>query len=96
MRTPWGVAQETRTIGEVDGQSIRFVSTASHGGYYVPAALLHYIPEAHQQRAITWSGSRNWYEEDCEWASVCAAFPHLFPETAQEDARRTIAWRERN
>lgn len=94
MRTPWGKADEVITVGEVDGHAIKRVDTPSHGGYHVPSALLKYIPEAHQARALYWSGSRNWYEEDCEWASVCAAFPQFFPAEAHEHARETIAWRE--
>ena len=31
-----------------------------------------------------------WYEEDCEWARVCCAFPELFPEKEREPAKRTL------
>ena len=91
MRTPWG---QSDSVVEV-GRGIRCVSTPSHGGYYVPDSLLSAIPAAWQARAAEWSGSPNWYEEDCEWASVAVTFPDLFPPEAQEAARRTIAFRER-
>jgi hypothetical protein len=66
MMTPWGKADYEREVGF----GIICVETPSHGGYYVPGEQLHRIPLAHQARAQKWSGSRNWYEEDCEWASV--------------------------
>lgn len=85
--TPWGTADGVTPVG----RGIEFVSTPSHGGYYVPDALLRFIPTARQAWAKRWSGSVNWYEEDCCWAAVAEAFPELFPETAQEHARMTIA-----
>jgi len=88
--TPWGRADAIEQVGE----GIYFASTPSHGGYYVPSALLPAIPEKHQARALKWSGSRNWYEEDCEWASVAVAFPHLFNEHQREAAAATMKWRE--
>jgi hypothetical protein len=92
QQTPWGRADQIERIGE----GIYFASTPSHGGYYVPAGMLHAIPAAHQARALKWSGSRNWYEEDCEWASVAVAFPHLFNQDQREAAANTIKSRERN
>ena len=92
-RTPWGTADDVNMVGIVDGERVFCVSTPSHGGYYVPTALLHYIPQEYQDRAERWSGSPNWYEEDCEWASVAVTFPQLFPTEALEHARLTITWR---
>jgi len=74
IQTPWGKADSVEQIGE----GIFFASTSSHGGYFVPTALLNKIPEDYQRRALKWSGSRNWYEEDCEWASVVVSFAYLF------------------
>ncbi len=88
--TPWGHADAIDEVGE----GIYFASTPSHGGYFVPTAKLSAIPEAHQARALKWSGSRNWYEEDCEWASVVTAFPHLFNESQREAAAASMKWRE--
>jgi len=91
--TPWGLADQVERIGD---SGICFCSTPSHGGYYVPSNLLPAIPEQRQQRALYWSGSRNWYEEDCEWASVALAFPELFDERARECATRMIPTLERD
>ena len=88
--TPWGRADQIENVGE----GIYFASTPSHGGYYVPSALLPAITAAHQARALKWSGSRNWYEEDCEWASVAIAFPHLFDQRAREAAAATMKYRD--
>ena len=82
MYTPWGTASSITDIGS----GIKHVTTPSHGGYFVPNAKLASIPEEHQAVAASWSGSRNWYEEDCCWAYVCLAFPHLFPAVAHERA----------
>jgi hypothetical protein len=87
--TPWGRADAIEEIGA----GIYFASTPSHGGYFVPTCLLDAIPAAHQARALKWSGSRNWYEEDCEWASVAIAFPHLFDARALEAAAGMMKYR---
>jgi hypothetical protein len=89
--TPWGRADSIKAIGE---SGIYFATTPSHGGFFVPTELLAAIPEAHQKRAAYWSGSRNWYEEDCEWASVVNAFPHLFDDQMRADATATLQWRD--
>jgi hypothetical protein len=88
--TPWGFADAIDEVGE----GIFFASTPSHGGYFVPTSKLSAIPEAHQARALQWSRSRNWYEEDCEWASVATAFPHLFNEHQRKAAASMMQWRE--
>lgn len=91
-RTPWGNRDCDATLaGVVEGLPIYFASTPSHGGYHVPTPLLRYIPEERQLRALKWSQSRNWYEEDCEWASVCAAFPQIFPPESQAQAKLALA-----
>lgn len=86
-RTPWGIADHVEHIGE----GIYRADTPSHGGYYVPDAMLHKIPVKHKAYAQKWSGSAHWYEEDCAWACVALAFPHLFPQGALEIATETIA-----
>lgn len=87
MHTPWGFAQTRTAVGE---QGIVSVSTPGHGGYYVPDDLLPYIPQHHRQWAAKWSGSENWYEEDCCWAAVCLAFPELFPVEALPVAQSIV------
>jgi len=66
ITSPWGAVQ---TATEYDG-GICFVSTPGHGGFFVPDELLAGIPEKEQQYAEHWSGSKNWYEEDCAALSV--------------------------
>ena len=41
-----------------------------HGGFYVPDESLACIPVIEQEYAEHWSGSKNWYEEDCAALSV--------------------------
>lgn len=90
--TPWGQADQIEQIGD----GIYFASTPSHGGYFVPSNLLPAIPEQRQQRALYWSGSRNWFEEDCEWASVALAFPALFDQRALQAAAAMIPTLDRD
>lgn len=83
MRTPWGPSQSVRKLGT---SGIRFVSTEGHGGFYVPDELLKRITVKEMEYAEKWSGSVNWYEEDCAWAIVAKAYPELFDEDELERA----------
>ena len=82
--TPWGVPDGVTDIGD----GILFVSTPSHGGYYVPHHLLPMIAPSWRAFAAKWSHGMGdqWYEEDCAWAGVCLAFQHLFPAEAMPHA----------
>ncbi len=62
MNTPWGFAQTVHAEG---ARGVLSVSTASHGGIFVPDALLAEIPAIERAYAAQWSGSENWFEEDC-------------------------------
>jgi hypothetical protein len=86
VETPWGVAQNVRPVGP-DG--IFSADTSTHGGYYVPSALLDKIDPRGRADAKRWSGSENWYEEDCCWAWVALAFPEHFPPAAVDAALAT-------
>lgn len=77
IETPWGIAYSDET--KVYPNGILRVHTASHGGLFVPADLLHRIPEQLQEWAAIWSGSKQWYEEDCCWAAVVVFIPEVFP-----------------
>jgi len=85
--TPWGYAQQYENLN----QGIFTVSTASHGGIFIPFCMLHCIPLDQQEWAEKWSGSKQWYEEDCCVASVIVAFPNLFSSSALESAKKIIA-----
>jgi len=84
MRTPWGQADHYEQIAP----GVYRVDTPSHGGYWVrefarakwPENLRDYEPFA----------GVGWYEEDCDWAIVALAMPHLFPVEAQEHARGIV------
>lgn len=89
VSTPWGMADHVEEMG----QGVLWVDTPSHGGIYVPDALLDRIPQEWRDRARKWSGSPNWYEEDCEWASAVVSLRHLFSERQIESALKSIAWR---
>ena len=95
MQTPWGPSQSIRVLGQVNGEDILEVTTAGHGGIFVPPAVLHLIPTHRRKRAAQWSGNDCWYEEDCEWASVALAMPRLFTTRQVELARRIEAGRPR-
>ena len=73
MRTPWGESDSVVTLSN----GIRRVGTPSHGGYWVPAKLLPLIPERFKAYAVKWSGSPQWYEEDCAWACLAVVFPDV-------------------
>jgi hypothetical protein len=88
ISTPWGISQTRKRYGR-DG--IEAVTTAGHGGFYVPAHLVGSIPAHLRRWAAHWSGSEQWYEEDCCWAAVAVTWPELFPAEALPHARRIIA-----
>ncbi len=71
--SPWGTIQHVTDLG----QGVFSVSTAGHGGIYVPPAMLKHIPEPDQAYAQTWSGDRHWYEEDCAAAIPLFWIPGL-------------------
>lgn len=70
--TPWGPAQH----GEQIAPGIWSIGTAGHGGLHVSPERLLQMP-AILSGSTPYSGG-NWFEEDCDWALVCAAFPADF------------------
>lgn len=89
--SPWGRVQSAERIG--DG-GIWQVSTASHGGMFVPDALLSRVSAEGRAFARKWSGSEAWFEEDCAVCYVVAAFPELFTAEEVSYAREYVAERE--
>ena len=59
MRTPWGDAQDVIDVAE----GIKWVSTASHGGYKLDRKRNAQVNEV-------WRQAGGWYEEDCDWAKI--------------------------
>jgi hypothetical protein len=78
--TPWGVHDYRKQVC----LGLWFVSTPSHGGYYVEPQLLPRIPEVF--RKATFTRLEAWYEEDVDWAIVAKFIPEAFPPQAQEAA----------
>ena len=90
--SPWGKPESvTWLTDEMTGEpvAIAFVSTASHGGYYVGPELLQRIPSRWRAVSFGGRGKAGWFEEDCDWSMVALTFPTVFPVHAQEAARAT-------
>ena len=85
VSTPWGVSDYG---GREVAPGITKHSTPSHGGYHLSpermARLRHKFPGFK-----TFAGGP-WFEEDCDWAIVCLAFPEAFPAEALPHAETTI------
>jgi hypothetical protein len=77
IQTPWGIAEDVTHVAD----GIYFVSTPSHGGYFV-------APE--QRIGAGLDPARAWYEEDCAWALLAIARPDLFPAHALDAARAVV------
>lgn len=60
--TPWGPALTARPVHGLPGAVD--VTTASHGGIWLPPNLVERMPEGHR---------RTWHEEDCEAVVVLYA-----------------------
>lgn len=87
--SPWGTVQTVEKPRLADGSAlVQFVSTPSHGGYYVNEAARRMMPYevAHEG---TFAGE-GWYEEDCDWALVAVGLPHLFNDYEVRSAVRAI------
>ncbi|WP_376743938.1 DUF7007 domain-containing protein [Ensifer canadensis] len=77
--TPWGTAQVSRRYAD----GIVLHSTASHGGF-------HLAENANTIVHALYRNDTEFYEEDCEWAKVAHAFPHLFTTYERRLADRTL------
>lgn len=87
--SPWGAVQMRRDSQSNPG--VFQVSTAGHGGVYVPEKYLPMIPTDVQNiMGAKWSGSANWYEEDGGVNAPLAYLPGLaeewYPEFSQAKA----------
>jgi hypothetical protein len=95
--TPWGAPQSIDWVrGDHqtrEGFGIAFVSTASHGGFYVDPALLSRVPLAWRQVSFNGNAMRGWFEEDCDWAMVALIFKDCFtPEEIALARKIATAW----
>jgi hypothetical protein len=73
-QSPWGAIEHVVRVAP----GIASVSTESHGGLWLNAERQQELPAA--LAAFTpWTGSREWWEEDADWAVPVLAWPHHFP-----------------
>ena len=84
--SPWGIVQDEEIIAE----GIVYVSTASHGGIWVSRELIGRVQRTMRDYAAYWSGSENWFEEDCAAQCVVVSFPEHFGADQVERAWRTV------
>ena len=77
--SPWGRIDHATELAP----GIWGVETASHGGLCLSSSRLAAMPET--MRETNCSPGR-WFEEDCDWALVCAIFPDAFPDAAHKHA----------
>lgn len=78
-QTPWGCADFAYEYA----QGIVRHSTPSHGGFHLDAERNAFV---HAQ----WRDAGGWYEEDCDWAKVAAAFPLLFTDEERRAAEESL------
>jgi hypothetical protein len=82
--TPWGHPDTVREIAT----GIVSYSTPSHGGIWLSDARVASMPKPLREFS-PWAGP-NWYEEDCDWAVVAAAFPQFFKPDEVTAAMKTL------
>lgn len=75
--SPWGQVRNIEYIAD----GIIFVSTDSHGGYYLSPSLNCRISPAFQSATFCQNGQRGWYEEDFDWVFVVYSLPEYFDST---------------
>lgn len=80
--TPWGPAQTIEYFGP-----IIFVTTSSHGGFYVPPSLYKEIPKYARETTYSFGG---FYEEDVDWSIPACVFPEYFDIKTQDVAKRVL------
>ena len=90
--TPWGRYDSCDRIAE----GIYFVTTPSHGGFWLSDARMVEMPEAFKSRTFVKpprGEAGRWYEEDCDAAMVVVAFRQHFEAEAVSRALKAVnAW----
>lgn len=81
--SPWGGIQHRKQIAP----GVWNVETAGHGGIYVAPSVLATIPDCLKENTFAGPG---WFEEDCDWALVVVALPHLFTPYERFSAVRSV------
>lgn len=85
--TPWGQPQHTKELAP----GIWHISTMSHGGIWLSPERRAAMPP--DMDKITWLGSDEWYEEDCDADWIFHNFWLEFPNATHENARRFLKLR---
>lgn len=80
--SPWGPIQSIHNYGP-----ILHITTAGHGGFYVPASLYKEIPNYAKNTEYSSGG---FYEEDCDWSIPVCIFPEYFDIKTQDVAKRVL------
>jgi len=83
--TPWGRSDGPGDLVGTEG--IRFYSTPSHGGYFVPRRLVGRVPMTVRARCAIIRMDGDWYEEDCAAAVVAHVFGF-----SEDAAGSVVAW----
>jgi len=83
MNTPWGKSQHI----EQYPNGMRWISTASHGGFWLPAKLMKQLPSPVREKFKGWQ----WFEEDCDWAIIALCFPEFFKPEDIEHAKKSVS-----
>lgn len=82
--SPWGRIED---VGGTTCPGALFVSTSSHGGYWISPALRQRVPAKATAGAAFGEDMRaGWFEEDCAWSIVALFIPEAFPANAQDVA----------
>lgn len=84
--TPWGKPDEVLEYEP----GMYWLSTPSHGGFYLAQEHNAQIPEEWRQASFCGQGERGWYEEDCDWAFVALTFPQHFSAAQVRAAQQTL------
>ena len=64
---------------------LKYVTTASHGGYFVEKPERYKLPI--QETPYSHNG---FFEEDCDWSIVATAIPEAFPAEHVELAKKIM------
>ena len=68
--TPWGAAETIEQLAP----GIAFVSTPSHGGFYLSPSRNACVPYAWRKASFNQQALSGWYEEDCDACMVALWF----------------------
>ena len=72
--SPWGPTQHTVRIAP----GIYWISTSSHGGYYISQERLADMPRKYK-KLVFLHDEPQWFEEDSAFIAVVLTWPKLFP-----------------